>query len=62
MLATANKTIGTVQSDFPALSTKIKALADKLRKLESEADISEIVQLLKNDVNAERDFLRSLLS
>ncbi|WP_337989435.1 YhgE/Pip domain-containing protein [Lysinibacillus sp. JNUCC 51] len=56
MLATANKTIGTVQSDFPALSTKIKALADKLRKLESEADISEIVQLLKNDVNAERDF------
>lgn len=56
MLATANKTIGTVQSDFPALSTKIKALADKLRKLESEADISEIVQLLKNDVNGERDF------
>ncbi|MGE7948366.1 YhgE/Pip family protein [Lysinibacillus sp. NPDC093688] len=56
MLATANKTIGTVQTDFPALSTKIKALADKLRTLESEADISEIVQLLKNDVNAERDF------
>ncbi|MGE7951717.1 YhgE/Pip family protein [Lysinibacillus xylanilyticus] len=55
-LATANKTIGTVQSNFPALSTKIKDLAEKLRTLESEADISEIVQLLKNDVNAERDF------
>jgi len=56
MLATANKTLGTVQTNFPALSTKIKDLADKLRTLESEADISEIVQLLKNDVNAERDF------
>ncbi|MFB7157954.1 YhgE/Pip family protein [Lysinibacillus sp. NPDC056232] len=56
MLATANKTIGTVQTNFPTLSTKIKTLADKLRTLESEADISEIVQLLKNDVNAERDF------
>ncbi|WP_374965938.1 YhgE/Pip family protein [Lysinibacillus sp. RS5] len=55
-LATANKTIATVQSNFPALSTKIKDLAEKLRTLESEADISEIVQLLKNDVNAERDF------
>ncbi|MEQ6355829.1 YhgE/Pip domain-containing protein [Lysinibacillus sp. M3] len=56
MLATANKTLGTVQTNFPALSSKIKDLADKLRTLESEADISEIVQLLKNDVNAERDF------
>jgi len=56
MLATANKTLGTVQTNFPAVSTKIKDLADKLRTLESEADISEIVQLLKNDVNAERDF------
>lgn len=56
MLATANKTLGTVQTNFPTLSTKIKDLADKLRTLESEADISEIVQLLKNDVNAERDF------
>ncbi|MFJ7731597.1 YhgE/Pip family protein [Lysinibacillus sp. NPDC097231] len=55
-LDTANKTISKVQSEFPTLSAKIRGLADKLRTLESEADISEIVQLLKNDVNAERNF------
>ncbi|MFJ7371378.1 YhgE/Pip family protein [Lysinibacillus sp. NPDC098008] len=55
-LATANSAIQKIQTEFPALSSKIKELADKLRTLEDEADISEIVQLLKNDVNAERDF------
>lgn len=55
-LETANNTISKVQSNFPTLSTKIRDLAKKLRSLENEADISEIVQLLKNDVNAEREF------
>ena len=55
-LGTANNALQKIQSEFPTLSTKIKDLANKLRTLENEADISEIVQLLKNDVNAERDF------
>lgn len=55
-LVTANKAIATIQSDFPTLSKKIIDLANKLRTLENETDISEIVQLLKNDVEAERDF------
>ncbi|MFJ7919549.1 YhgE/Pip family protein [Lysinibacillus fusiformis] len=55
-LGTANNALQKIQGEFPALSTKIKDLANKLRTLENEADISEIVQLLKNDVNAERDF------
>lgn len=55
-LGTANNALQKIQSKFPTLSTKIKDLANKLRTLENEADISEIVQLLKNDVNAERDF------
>ncbi len=55
-LATANNTLAVAQSDFPTLSKKIIELANKLRTLENEADLSEIVQLLKNDVNAERDF------
>lgn len=55
-LETANNTISKVQSNFPTLSTKIRDLAKKLRTLEDEVDISEIVQLLKNDVNAEREF------
>jgi len=55
-LGTANNALQKIQVEFPTLSTKIKDLANKLRTLENEADISEIVQLLKNDVNAERDF------
>lgn len=55
-LVTANKAISTIQSDFPTLSKKITDLANKLRALENETDISEIVQLLKNDVDAERNF------
>ncbi|MFJ7405321.1 MULTISPECIES: YhgE/Pip family protein [unclassified Lysinibacillus] len=55
-LVTANKAISTIQSDFPTLSKKITDLANKLRTLENETDISEIVQLLKNDVDAERNF------
>ncbi|WP_144787468.1 YhgE/Pip domain-containing protein [Lysinibacillus fusiformis] len=55
-LGTANNALQKIQGEFPTLSTKIKDLANKLRTLENEADISEIVQLLKNDVNAERDF------
>lgn len=55
-LGTANSAIQKIQTEFPTLSSKIKELANKLRTLEEEADIAEIVQLLKNDVNAERDF------
>ncbi|WKT75359.1 YhgE/Pip domain-containing protein [Lysinibacillus fusiformis] len=55
-LGTASSALQKIQGEFPTLSTKIKDLANKLRTLENEADISEIVQLLKNDVNAERDF------
>ena len=55
-LGTANHAIQKIQTEFPTLSSKIQELANKLRTLENEADISEIVQLLKNDVNAEREF------
>ncbi|WP_155591587.1 YhgE/Pip domain-containing protein [Lysinibacillus cavernae] len=55
-LETANSAIQKIQTAFPTLSAKIKELANKLRTLEDEADIAGIVQLLKNDVNAERDF------
>ncbi|KOY80892.1 YhgE/Pip domain-containing protein [Lysinibacillus macroides] len=55
-LGTANYAIQKIQTEFPTLSSKIQELANKLRTLENEADISEIVQLLKNDVNAEREF------
>ncbi|QDP99293.1 YhgE/Pip domain-containing protein [Lysinibacillus fusiformis] len=55
-LSTAQNTLTVAQSDFPTLSKKIIELANKLRTLENEADLAEIVQLLKNDVNAERDF------
>lgn len=55
-LSSASNILDQVQPNLPTLNNKIVDLAQKLRVLNSEADITEIVQLLKNDVNAERDF------
>lgn len=55
-LQKANDTLAKIQTDYPALSEKIIDLANKLRTLNNEADIHEIIQLLKNNASAERDF------
>ncbi|KOS69749.1 phage infection protein [Lysinibacillus contaminans] len=55
-LSTASNILDQVQPNIPTLNKKIVELAEELRTLNNEADITEIVQLLKNDVNAERDF------
>ncbi|MFJ7949899.1 YhgE/Pip family protein [Lysinibacillus sp. NPDC096418] len=55
-LSSASNLLNQVQPNLPTLHKKIVELAQKLRALNSEADITEIVQLLKNDVNAEREF------
>ena len=55
-LSSASSILDQVQPNLPTLNKKIVELAEKLRALNSTADITEIVQLLKNDVNAERDF------
>lgn len=55
-LAKANDTLAQIQANYPALSEKIKDLANKLRTLDNEANIHEIITLLKNNASAERDF------
>ncbi|WP_052344368.1 YhgE/Pip domain-containing protein [Bacillus ndiopicus] len=55
-LAKANDMLAKIQADYPSLSEKIKDLADKLRTIENEANIHEIIELLKNNAAAERDF------
>ncbi|WP_062107283.1 YhgE/Pip domain-containing protein [Bacillus niameyensis] len=41
---------------FPYVNTKVRELADKIRKVQGEADLNEIIQLLQNDPSAERSF------
>lgn len=41
---------------FPYVNTKVRELADKIRKVQVEADLNEIIQLLQNDPSAERSF------
>lgn len=55
-LQKANTTLAKIQADYPNLSAKIRELADKLRAVNDEANIHEIIALLKNNAQAERDF------
>lgn len=45
-----------VMGEYPYVSEKIRQLADRIRKVQGETDISEIIQLLQNNPNAERGF------
>ncbi|GLC88612.1 YhgE/Pip domain-containing protein [Lysinibacillus piscis] len=56
MLTTANQSVSALQADFPAIRAKIQALTQKIQALEKEMSITDLVQLLKNDVQAEQDF------
>ncbi|MBD8003696.1 YhgE/Pip domain-containing protein [Bacillus norwichensis] len=42
--------------EFPYVNEKVRELADKIRKLQGETNLNEIIQLLLNDPNAERSF------
>src|SRR5699024_11969077 len=45
-----------VLEEYPFVQDKVSETADKLRKLQDEADLSDIIELLKNDPDAERGF------
>ncbi|RST57314.1 YhgE/Pip domain-containing protein [Siminovitchia terrae] len=42
--------------EFPYVNEKVRELADKIRKLQGEANLNDIIQLLLNDPTAERSF------
>lgn len=48
--------IQDVLGEYPYVNEKVNELADKIRKLQEEADIHDIIDLLQNDPEAERGF------
>ena len=50
------KMIETVLGEFPYVNDKVKQLAQRIRKIQGEVEINEIIQLLQNDPQAERSF------
>lgn len=46
-----------VLEEYPFIYEKTTQLAKNIRKIHEEADIKEIIELLKNDPEAEKDFL-----
>ncbi|WP_307000792.1 YhgE/Pip domain-containing protein [Lederbergia panacisoli] len=55
-LKEGKKALDYAHGQFPYVNSKVKELADKIRKVKSEADINEIINLLRHDPNAERNF------
>src|SRR5699024_7110269 len=51
-------TLEDVLNEFPYVNTKVNELADRIRKVQSETDINEIIELLKNDPDAESSFFK----
>lgn len=43
-------------NEYPYISDRVRNLADKIRTIQGETDINEIIQLLRNDPQAERSF------
>ena len=46
----------SVMGEYPYVSEKIRELADRIRKIQGETDLGEIIRLLQNDPNAESGF------
>ncbi|WP_346234801.1 YhgE/Pip domain-containing protein [Lysinibacillus telephonicus] len=55
-LSKGKETLRYVSKEFPYVNDKVNELADRLRNIQEEADINEIIQLLQNDPEAERGF------
>ena len=55
-LAEGKETIQKAVAEYPYVSEKVNQLADKIRSIQGETNINEIIQLLQNDPNAEKSF------
>ncbi|MFF2755569.1 YhgE/Pip family protein [Psychrobacillus sp. NPDC058041] len=55
-LKDGNKTLNYVISQYPYISDEVNKLAERIRKVQGETDINEIVRLLRNNPEAERSF------
>lgn len=50
------KVLDDVLNEFPYVNDKVTELANRIRELQSEADVNEIIELLKNNPKAEKGF------
>ncbi|RYG71749.1 YhgE/Pip domain-containing protein [Lentibacillus lipolyticus] len=48
--------LGTILNEYPYVNDKVNQLADRIRDIQDEADVNEIIDLLRNDPEAERGF------
>src|SRR5699024_9387841 len=48
--------LNTILGEYPYVNSKVNELADKIRDIQGETDINEIIELLQNDPEAERSF------
>ncbi|MGM8213119.1 YhgE/Pip family protein [Virgibacillus sp. W0430] len=55
-LATGKRSLETVMDEMPYVNHKVNELAERIRDIQAETDINEIIELLKNDPEAERGF------
>jgi putative membrane protein len=55
-LKDGEKTLNHVISQYPYISDEVNKLAERIRKVQGETDINEIVRLLRNNPEAERSF------
>ncbi len=55
-LAAGSKELAAMQHDWPAAENRLKALADRIRQLEREGNLNELIDLLKNNTAQESDF------
>ncbi|SIT80408.1 YhgE/Pip domain-containing protein [Edaphobacillus lindanitolerans] len=57
-LAKGETVIKDVLNQYPYVYTKVSELADRIREIQGETDINDIIDLLVNNPEAERDFFQ----
>ncbi|MDY7044794.1 YhgE/Pip domain-containing protein [Virgibacillus salarius] len=55
-LSDGKKVLEEVLNEYPYVNSKVNELADRIRDIQGETDINEIIQLLQNNPEAERGF------
>ncbi len=55
-LSEGKATIEKAVAEYPVISEKVNQLAERIRKIQGETDINEIIKLLQNDPGAEKSF------
>lgn len=57
-LGEGEKTLKHLLGEFPYVNEKVNQLADRIREIQGETDINEIIELLQNDPEAEKGFFK----